>query len=194
MDIADQTVEFQEFLELEGPLEWVEGRVVPLAAVDLRHDDLCTWLAALLRFYVDANELGTVHQEPYVMRCAPGLPGRSPDILFVARRHRDRLKEKFLEGPADVAVEVVSTGSQVRDRGEKFYEYEKGGVGEFWLLDPLRRNAEFYALADEGLYQAIPVRDGVFRSGRIEGFWLREAWLWQQPLPKVNLVARELGI
>lgn len=192
MDLK-RAVSFDEFLQTDGPAEWVEGKVVPLAAVDLRHDDLSSWLVAIMRPYVEARELGSIHKEPFVMRPAADLPGRSPDVLFVATANRGRLKKTFLDGPADLAVEVVSQGSQVRDRGEKFYEYERGGVLEYWLIDPIRGQAEFYGLRD-GLYQALPPTEGLFHSSALPGFWLRVEWLWQDPLPKIRTVLQELGV
>lgn len=79
--------------------------------------------------------------------------GREPDLLFVAQEHLDRLQETYLDGPANLVVEVVSPESLARDRGAKFVEYEAGGVPEYWLLDPLRRWAEFYCLGEDGRYR-----------------------------------------
>jgi len=194
MELLSQTVPFEAFLQLEEPAEWVEGRVVPLAAVDLRHDELCGWLFALMRVYSRVRGLGSVHQEPFVMRPAPDLPGRSPDILFLAASNRTRLKPTFLDGPADVAVEVISPGSQARDRGEKFYEYERGGVPEYWLLDPIRKKAEFYGLGPDGMYALLPTPDGRFESAALPGFWLLDEWLWSDPLPLEHEILRELGV
>ena len=80
------------------------------------------------------------------MKIGPDLPGREPDILFIAREHLDRFRDTYLDGPADLVVEIISRDSRARDRGDKFYEYEQGGVREYWLLDYLRRQAEFYQL------------------------------------------------
>jgi Uma2 family endonuclease len=69
--------------------------------------------------------------------------------------------------------------SRVRDRGEKFYEYEEAGIPEYWLIDPLRREVEFYQLDARGRYRTIlPDAEGVYRSRVLPGFWLRVRWLW----------------
>ena len=39
-----------------------------------------------------------------------------------------------------------------------------------------------------------PDAEGVYRSIVVTGFWLRVAWLRQQPLPRVLDVLRELGV
>ncbi len=120
--------------------------------------------------------------------------GREPDVLYVAEAHRDRLLDLYLDGPADLAVEVVSPTSGPRDRGEKFYEYEAGGVAEYWLVDPVREELEVYRL-EEGRYRTVqPEERNVYRSEVMPGFWLEASWLWQEPLPKVLEVLRQWEI
>jgi Uma2 family endonuclease len=100
-----------------------------------------------------------------------------------------------MEGPADLVVEIISPESRARDRGEKFYEYEQGGVREYWMLDRQRKQAEFYALGADGIYRLIPSGDdGVFRSVVLPGFWLRVEWLWQDPLPPLMTVLKAWGL
>lgn len=133
--------------------------------------------------------------EPYQMKTGPDLPGRSPDILFVASENLSRLKKTFLDGPADLVVGIVSPDDPDRDRVEKFGEYEQGGVQEYWLIDLPRRQAEFYALGTDGRYHLLPIdADGIFRSGVLPGLWLRVAWLWQDPKPTLLSVLKEWGL
>jgi Putative restriction endonuclease len=81
--------------------------------------------------------------------------------------------------------------SRARDRGEKFYEYEQGGVREYWLLDYLCRQAEFYQLGPDGIYHVVPVSaDGIYRSAVLERLWLKVEWLWQEPLPSLMSMLR----
>jgi Uma2 family endonuclease len=129
------------------------------------------------------------------MKTGPQLPGREPDILFVAREHLARLKETFLDGPADLVIEILSPESRLRDRGDKRAECEAGGVREYWLIDPERREADFYVLDARGRYRLVEVGpDGIYESPTLAGFRLNLAWLWRDPLPKVLDVARDLGL
>jgi Uma2 family endonuclease len=90
-------------------------------------------------------------------------------------------------------VEVISPESIGRDRGEKFYEYERGKVPEYWLLDPLTQRAEFYQL-NAGQYRMVPVdTQGVYRSSVLPGFWLKVSWLWQNPLPHPLQILGEIA-
>ena len=189
---------FEEFLDWAGEdtfAEWVDGKVVPMSPVSEEHQDVGGFLLALLRFFTEAQQSGVVRHEPYQMKIGPDSPSRAPDILFVAQENLSRLQPIYLEGPADLAVEIISPGSRGRDRGEKFYEYEQGGVREYWLIDPQRRQAEFYQRGPDGIYRLVlPDEEDLYHSAVLEGCWLRVDWLWQKPLPSILSVLQEWGL
>lgn len=186
--------EFLEWCDEDTWAEWVDGEVIVLSPASARHQDLADFLVSVLRIYTEARDLGVVRSAPFQMKLERG---REPDVLFVAREHLDRLKENYLDGPADLVIEIVSPDSVERDRGSKFVEYETAGVREYWLIDPLRERAEFYRLDEEGFYRPVSPDDveGVYRSQVIPGFWLKVGWLWQEPLPgPVRAVAAIAGV
>ena len=79
--------------------------------------------------------------------------------------------------------------------GEKFYEYERAGISEYWLIGPQTKRAEFYQLMAAGQYQLMPPdAEGAYRSVVLPGLWLRVEWLWEEPLPHVLDVLRESGL
>ena len=66
---------------------------------------------------------------------------------------------------------------------------------EYWLIDPDQKLAEFYQLDEPGRYHLVtPDGDGIYYSQVLPGFWLRVDWLWQQPLPRVLDVLKELDV
>lgn len=187
--------EFLAWADEDTWAEWVDGEVIRLMSASETHQDLADFFTALLRHFAEAHQSGVVRSAPFQMKTGPSLPGREPDILFVAREHLNRLKQVYLDGPADLVVEIVSPESRARDRGTKFYEYEQGGVREYWLLDPGRKQAEFYGLGADGIYRLLEVdRDGVVHSRVLPGLWLKVEWLWQEPLPPLLGVLREWGL
>jgi Uma2 family endonuclease len=187
--------EFLEWANEDTRAEWVNGEVVWMSPVSEEHQDLGLWLVQIVPGFVDAHRLGKVRYESFQMKTAPHLPGREPDLLFVANEHLTRLKRTYLEGPADLVVEIVSPDSRARDRGDKYAEYEAGGVPEYWILDQPRKQAEFNLLGPDGRYHLAPIgEDGIFRSRALPGFWLKVEWLWQDPLPGVREVLRQLGV
>jgi Uma2 family endonuclease len=171
--------------------EWVNGEVVMYSPASGQHQDISFFLAQIIDFHVKSKQLGKVRLPPFQMKLAQS--GREPDLIFVATGHLDRLKPTYLDGPADLVVEITSTESLARDRGEKFYEYEQARIPEYWLIDPTRERAEFYRLDAQGRYDLIPPdADGIYRSPVLSGFWFRVDWLWSLPPPSV--VLRELQL
>ena len=180
---------FEQFLAWCGEdtrAEWVDGEIVLMSPARLDHQDVLRFIARLVSAFVEAHGLGFVYFAPVVMRLPTRPSGREPDLLFVASQHADRLRDTYVDGPADLVVEIVSPDSEERDRVEKLSEYEAAGIAEYWLVDLPRREAVFYRLGEDGRYRSTALdSDGSYRSRVLPEFRLRVAWLWQRPLPRV---------
>jgi Uma2 family endonuclease len=173
--------------------EWVDGEVVLMSPVNLEHQDLVGFLYALVLTYVQSRDLGRVFLAGVLMRLAMRPSGREPDLLFVSNAHADRLRPTYLDGPADLVVEIVSPDSDDRDRREKLLEYETAAIPEYWLIDPQRQEALIFQLAADGRYRRTePDAEGRYQSTILPGFWLRIDWLWQRPLPRVAALAEQI--
>ena len=180
--------EFMNWHPDSGLAEWVNGEAILMPPPSLRHQDVIRFLMVLMTWFVEDRDAGSLYFAPVQMRLKHS--GREPDILFVAKEHLNRFRDLYLDGPADLCVEVLSPDSRSRDRVEKFREYEQAGVREYWIIDPMRKEAVYYALGEDGSYLPLSIEDSVFRSRVLEGFWLKVEWLWQDPLPRLAAVLK----
>jgi Uma2 family endonuclease len=96
-----------------------------------------------------------------------------PDILFIKKERFFILddKEQIIIGAPDLVIEILSKSSATNDKGVKKDTYEIHGVREYWLVDPVRKSIEVYALQDEryrlvGYYE----EEGILKSTVLEGF------------------------
>ena len=175
--------------------EWVDGELVLFETPKIVHQETLLFLTMLLHAFADRTGLGEVLMGPLEM-WLPAIPSaRTPDILFVANDHRDRITEERLEGPADLVVEIVNDDSVVRDRVDKLAEYQTVGVPEFWLVDPRRdqRRTAFNQLGSDGRFREVPLdANGRYHSAVLSGFWFKPSWLWQEPRHRTEALAREI--
>ena len=176
-------ISYEEFLawaDEDTLAEWVNGEIVMTSPASSRHQAITKFLIKTLDMYIQPRNLGLLIPAPFQMKL---VHGREPDLLFIKHAHLDRLKPTYLDGPADLVIEIISPESIGRDRGDKFYEYAAGGVPEYWLIDPVAQRAEFYRL-HKGYYQHnFSGEAGRYEALTLPGFWLNIEWLWQDPLP-----------
>jgi Uma2 family endonuclease len=194
---APPRMTYEEFLDWADGMsaEWVDGEVILMSPESSKHQDIAAFLIATLRIYLKRRKFGEIRFERFQMKTGPGLPGREPDVLFVAHENLTRLHETHVVGPADLVVEVSSLESRDRDRVEKYREYEQGGVREYWLIDPNRNQAQFFQLGTDNIFHEIaPEADGRYHCAVIPGVWVRPEWFGDDGLPDELEVLQAWGI
>jgi Uma2 family endonuclease len=160
-----------------------------------RHQDLSRFLTVLFDAFIEFFDLGILRYAPLEVKLWPDGPAREPDIFFASRENLSKLTAQKFEGGPDLIVEIISTSSVTEDRVHKFAEYERAGVGEYWLIDPrpYQQQADFYVLGEDKIYRpALVDGDGIYRSTVLPNFWLKLDWLWQKELPNPQLALVEI--
>ena len=191
--IVAANVSIEEYLEqyAETHHEWVKGVVIKMTPVSLRHTLLVDYLRDLFRAYFELNPIGTVVGEPFVMRLETTDSYRDPDLQIILNDNPGQLTDTAMMGPADICVEVVSLESATRDYGDKFVEYETAGVREYWIIDPLRRDARFYQRQADNLYApTYPDDTGHYHTPLLPRLALHVPTLWQDQLPGISAIVR----
>jgi Uma2 family endonuclease len=165
--------------------EWVQGVVIKMSPISLIHAELVDYFRDILRAYFSYNPIGRVVGEPFVMRLETVNSAREPDLQIILNDNPGQLTDTAMIGPADICIEVVSQGSTARDYGDKFKEYEQGGVSEYWIIDPVRQACRFYRLKpDTGFYADIqPDENGTYITPKLPKLVLHAPTLWLDDLP-----------
>ncbi|MFZ0546197.1 MAG: Uma2 family endonuclease [Candidatus Promineifilaceae bacterium] len=191
-------ITYEEYLTLAGEAqitEWVDGEVITYMPPFYTHQDIVTFLAAILREFVSILQLGEIIIAPFEVKLWTEGPSREPDLFFVGKANLTDLTDRRFEGGPDLVVEVISADSVRRDRVDKFQEYEQAGVKEYWLIDPRtnRQQADFYERDETGLFVPAELdENGVFHSAVLPGFWLNVNWFWEEPLPNPQFLLAQL--
>lgn len=184
--LPSEYLTFTEFLKrYDGEYaEWLMGRAVAYGSLSSQHQEILSFLDVLLGLFLGITKLGKARLFGLMMYLGDDHPARQPDLMIILTDHLDRLTPNYLNGPADICVEIVSPESAERDYGAKFVEYEAAGVREYWLIDPQRQRAEFHHLTADGVYHRLPLDDmGRLVSNLLPGFVLDPSILWAESLP-----------
>ena len=71
-----------------------------------------------------------------------------PDVLYISlgKISIAEKDENRIIGAPDLIVEVLSPGTARYDRQQKYKAYEKHGVREYWIVDPVHETIEVWML------------------------------------------------
>jgi Uma2 family endonuclease len=127
--------------------ELYDGEVIVVPAPFARHQRVASHIDEILTEYerqtggiAIMSPLDIVFSEYDVLQ---------PDLVFFRheRRHLVADWEVTRDAP-DLAVEVLSRGTERRDRGRKMQTFARFGVPEYWIVDPSKNTLEIYVLQD----------------------------------------------
>ena len=94
-----------------------------------------------------------------------------PDILYVAEERKSELIKERIEGAPDLIIEILSPSNAYYDLRQKKDIYEKYGVKEYIIVDPIEQSAELYALKDGAYYLHQKVKNNeTLNSVLLQGF------------------------
>lgn len=131
---------------MEKRYELLDGDLTMVPAPTTRHQLVSRDLEFILHSFVRAHGLGTVLYSPIdvVFGEGAGREVAQPDIIFIGRARAAIITEAEIQGAPDLVVEVLSPGTEVRDRGYKRHLYGRYGVEEYWIVDPAAETVEVY--------------------------------------------------
>jgi Uma2 family endonuclease len=183
--ILAENVEYTDYLDgrFGKFVEWVDGKVMAMPQPTLKELRLRWFLRSFFDIYLDATSGAKAFSDPFTMKIGANLPARQPDDYVILPDRLHLLTERALEGAANLVVEIVTPECEYVDHVIKYAEYEKGGVQEYWILDPARKEPLFYVLGEDGLFHSrLPVA-GVYTSMVLPKLKLAISLLWEESYP-----------
>lgn len=80
-----------------------------------------------------------------------------PDVIYIKKDNLHIIRDGWVFGVPDLVVEILSESTGKRDKTIKKDTYERFGVGEYWLADPIYRIVDQFVL-ENGLYRTMRTR------------------------------------
>jgi len=124
--------------------EIIDGVHYVTAAPNLRHQDLVGRLHLAIGNFLAAHpDVGRVFLSPVdVVFSRHDVV--EPDLVFIAGDQTNILTETNIQGAPAIVVEIVSKSTRPRDERIKKELFDRGGVREYWIVDPDRSQVTVY--------------------------------------------------
>lgn len=153
--------------------EILEGELLMSPSPNTKHQIVLLNLAAILKSFVERNNLGQIFIAPYDIVLSK-YDVVQPDIIFVSNNKKQIIKSTHIEGIPDLVVEIISPGSAQRDRIIKRKIYALHGVKEYWIVHAEKERVQVLRL-EKGDFKRIAELTGedILTSPLLSGLEIR---------------------
>ena len=140
--------------------ELIDGEIYYMASPGVTHQEILWRLASIIGGYIDAKE-GECRVIP---DCDTKLSTAEdtivrPDISVIC--DPDKITDKGCEGSPDWIIEIASPGDPKHDYLTKLELYQRTGVREYWIVDPMKRSVITYRMSEEFDTTCYTFRDSI---------------------------------
>jgi Uma2 family endonuclease len=109
---------------------------------------------SLGNFLAEQSELGRVFFAPFDV-IFTRWDVVEPDLLVIAGDQLDILTTENVQGAPAIVVEILSPGTRKVDESIKRRLFERGGVREYWLIDPELDIVKVYRREADGSFPRV---------------------------------------
>ena len=143
----------------ENRYELIDGELYMAPAPSWRHQRAAFRLCDALDKFVYANELGEIAIAPIDVYLSDEDVFQ-PDIVYISIERLDIIHPNGVHGAPDLVVEVLSPGTERRDKTLKSARYAMFNVREYWQADPVAKTITVLRARD-GVFERV----GMFGEG-----------------------------
>lgn len=121
----------------------------------IKHQSVALKLMVEIEIYNRKFKAGTV----FPMETGVFIDDRNavqPDLVFVSRgNEKADVRVKGIFGAPDLIIEIWSPGTRKKDRTLKKDLFERIGVQEYWMVDPVTKDSNGYFLENGKYGEAV---------------------------------------
>ncbi len=181
---------FYEWVEPDMKAEFINGEIIENSPAANEHSAAVTHLLSTTHIHTVLGDLGDVRSEKAMISLTRN--DYEPDIAFWKKKKSDEFKQGQMHFPApDLVIEILSKSTKGRDKGVKFDDYALHGIGEYWIVDPVKHTVEQYLLPKKGdkeyeLYKKLAIGDFI-ESIEMKGFRIPVAAIFDKEINKLAI-------
>jgi Uma2 family endonuclease len=116
--------------------ELIDGEHYVTPSPNRRHQELLGTLYLLIASWLEEHPIGKAMLSPFDVLFSD-VDVVEPDLLYFSNaRAAAVITPKNVQGAPEIVVEIASKSTRRRDETLKRQLYERGGVSEYWIIDP----------------------------------------------------------
>ena len=130
---------YQDYLTWDDDERWeiIEGEVYNMSpAPTIKHQSISRNISGLIFMKKEQLKNCSFFEAPTDV-VFDDLNVVQPDIFIVC--DKNKITEKNIQGAPELVIEIISPSTELKDKREKFYLYEKFGVKEYIIVYPPER-------------------------------------------------------
>jgi Uma2 family endonuclease len=136
--------------------ELIGGEHYVTPSPNTKHQTVVLNLALRIGTFLEATPIGRLYVAPFDVVFGD-FDVVEPDLLYISNeRRREIVTPQHVRGTPELVIEIASPGTRKRDETIKRRLYERTGVSEYWVVDPVtdvvrvyRRDGDRFARVTE---------------------------------------------
>jgi len=171
--VPRKTYTYQDYSEIPDDgnrYQIIEGELIMSPAPFTKHQRIVRKIIFALLKFIEEEQTGELFFAPtdLVLNNSNVV---QPDILFILNENLNIITEKNIKGVPDLIIEIISPATGYYDLSGKKDLYEKFGVQEYWIVDPMKQRIDIYLNFEHKfeLHQRLE-KKGIVKSNILKGF------------------------
>lgn len=148
-NIDTYTIEYIYALPDGERAELIDGQIYYMAPPNTRHQRILNYINTEINMYIRKNNGECeVFPAPFaVFLNDDDMNYVEPDISVIC--DKNKISDKGCQGAPDWVIEIISPSSMAMDYFTKLFQYQKSGVREYWIVDPIKQRITVYFFEKE---------------------------------------------
>lgn len=148
-NIDTYTIEYIYALPDGERAELIDGQIYYMAPPNTRHQRILNYINTEINMYIRKNNGECeVFPAPFaVFLNDDDMNYVEPDISVIC--DKNKISDKGCHGAPDWVIEIISPSSRAMDYFTKLFQYQKSGVREYWIVDPIKQRITVYFFEKE---------------------------------------------
>ena len=126
-----------------SPYQLIEGELIMSPSPSSYHQIILWNFGFMISDHIRKHNLGFVLYAPIDVYLNDNN-AYQPDIIFISKENKAIIKEKGILGAPDLVIEILSPSTAYYDIKTKKEVYEKMGVKEYIIVDPVLKTIDTF--------------------------------------------------